>query len=220
PHSWLLSDQVDLLPFLLLPLAGPEELSEDEMEGLPVDLQYLPEDKQREKDPDIRKMLIEAINLLTATKSGREQVRERNAYVVVRELHKWEPEPDVQAACEKLVQVLISDEPEEGMENLLEVEVPEEIDEKLRQQDEEEQRLIEKEREELLKKEEEKENGERAREKGQQDWGDNAVLCWAERLYQAMTLLIPLMSGLSLAQLVVLLSLGLKSCAFKPHASS
>eukprot|EP00062_Callorhinchus_milii_P015818 gi/632966445/ref/XP_007899419.1/ PREDICTED: protein FAM203A [Callorhinchus milii] len=163
-HSWLLSDQVDLLPFLLLPLAGPEELSEDEMEGLPVDLQYLPEDKQREKDPDIRKMLIEAINLLTATKSGREQVRERNAYVVVRELHKWEPEPDVQAACEKLVQVLISDEPEEGMENLLEVEVPEEIDEKLRQQDEEEQRLIEKEREELLKKEEEKENGERARE--------------------------------------------------------
>ncbi|XP_065438345.1 protein HGH1 homolog isoform X4 [Chrysemys picta bellii] len=31
---------------------------------LPVDLQYLPQDKQREKDPDIRKMLLEAVMLL------------------------------------------------------------------------------------------------------------------------------------------------------------
>uniref|UniRef100_A0A672KM20 Protein HGH1 homolog n=1 Tax=Sinocyclocheilus grahami TaxID=75366 RepID=A0A672KM20_SINGR len=40
-HEWLLSDAVDILPYLLLPLAGPEELSEEENEGLPVDLQYL-----------------------------------------------------------------------------------------------------------------------------------------------------------------------------------
>lgn len=32
-HAWLLSDQVDVLPFLLLPLAGPEEFLEDEMES-------------------------------------------------------------------------------------------------------------------------------------------------------------------------------------------
>jgi len=44
----------------LLPLAGPEELSE-EMEGLPEDLQYLGDDKTRESDPDIRKMLIESV---------------------------------------------------------------------------------------------------------------------------------------------------------------
>jgi len=60
-HSWLLGDDVDILPFLLLPLAGPEEMSEDEMEGLPEDLQYLGDDKKREEDPDIRKMLIESI---------------------------------------------------------------------------------------------------------------------------------------------------------------
>ncbi|TMS19495.1 Protein HGH1-like protein [Larimichthys crocea] len=29
-HEWLLSDAVDILPFLLLPLAGPEELTEEE----------------------------------------------------------------------------------------------------------------------------------------------------------------------------------------------
>ncbi|XP_052643886.1 protein HGH1 homolog isoform X1 [Harpia harpyja] len=63
-HEWLLSEEVDILPFLLLPLAGPEEFPEDEMERLPVDLQYLPQDKQREEEPDIRKMLLEAIMLM------------------------------------------------------------------------------------------------------------------------------------------------------------
>ncbi|KAG7246577.1 hypothetical protein CRUP_005778, partial [Coryphaenoides rupestris] len=31
-HDWLLGDDVDMLPFLLLPLAGPEELTEEENE--------------------------------------------------------------------------------------------------------------------------------------------------------------------------------------------
>ena len=61
-HEWLLSDSVDILPWLLLPLAGPEEFDEDDMEKLPVDLQYLEPDKKRESDPDIRKMLIECIH--------------------------------------------------------------------------------------------------------------------------------------------------------------
>ena len=52
---------MDILPSLLLPLAGPEEFSEEETEKLPVDLQYLPDDKTREEDPDIRKMLLEAL---------------------------------------------------------------------------------------------------------------------------------------------------------------
>ena len=58
----MLSDEVDLLPRLLLPLAGPEEFTDDEMDLLPVDLQYLEPDKQREPDADIRRMLVEAIN--------------------------------------------------------------------------------------------------------------------------------------------------------------
>ena len=60
-HQWLLGDEVDLLPALLLPLAGPETFEEEEMEGLPPDLQYLPDDKQREVDPGIRKMCLEAV---------------------------------------------------------------------------------------------------------------------------------------------------------------
>ncbi|XP_028673934.1 protein HGH1 homolog [Erpetoichthys calabaricus] len=152
-HEWLLSDKVDILPCVLLPLAGPEELSEEENENLPVDLQYLPEDKKREKDPDIRKMLLETIMLLTATKNGRDIVKKKNTYPIMREFHKWEKEPDVIASCEKLVQVLIGDEPEPGMENLLEVDIPKEIEEKLQVLDEQEQRQIAKEQEELQKRE-------------------------------------------------------------------
>ncbi|GCB82176.1 hypothetical protein scyTo_0022876, partial [Scyliorhinus torazame] len=88
---------------------------------------------------------------LCATRNGRKTVKEKNAYVILREFHKWEKEPDVGAVCEKLIEVLISDEPEAGMENLLEVAIPQDIERKLRLQDEEEQRQIEKEKEELLK---------------------------------------------------------------------
>jgi hypothetical protein len=31
-HEWLLGPEVDILPFLLLPLAGPEDFSEEEMD--------------------------------------------------------------------------------------------------------------------------------------------------------------------------------------------
>ncbi|XP_076850128.1 protein HGH1 homolog [Brachyhypopomus gauderio] len=141
-HEWLLSDAVDILPFLLLPLAGPEELSEEENEGLPVDLQYLPEDKTREEDPDIRKMLIETLLLLTATKVGRRIMREKNVYPIMREFHAWEKEPQVISSCEKLVQVLIGDEPEAGMENLMELEIPEDVEQKLKDLDTKEQEQI------------------------------------------------------------------------------
>ncbi|XP_063041797.1 protein HGH1 homolog [Engraulis encrasicolus] len=157
-HEWLLSDAVDILPFLLLPLAGPEELSEEENEGLPVDLQYLPEDKKREEDPDIRKMLIETLLLLSATKPGRKVLKDKNVYPIMREFHKWEKEPDVVAACEKLVQVLIGDEPEGGMENLMEVDIPEDVQQKLKDLDAKEQEQLEKEQQELRKAEEEEKN--------------------------------------------------------------
>ncbi|KAM9860176.1 protein HGH1 homolog [Aulostomus maculatus] len=162
-HEWLLSDAVDILPFLLLPLAGPEELSEEENEGLPVDLQYLPEDKKREEDPDIRKMLLETLLLLTATKAGRQILKDKNVYPIMREFHRWEKDPHVSAACEKLVQVLIGDEPEQGMENLLEVEIPEEVEKKLKEADAKEQRELEKEQEKRRGEGEEEEEEEEKR---------------------------------------------------------
>lgn len=70
-HEWLLSDKVDLLPRLLLPLAGPEEFDDDDTDRLPDELQYLPSDKEREPDSDIRKMLLEALLQVATTYTGR-----------------------------------------------------------------------------------------------------------------------------------------------------
>ena len=55
-HELLMSPDVDIISYLLLPLAGPEEFTDEENSKLPIDLQYLPETKKRERDPDIRYM--------------------------------------------------------------------------------------------------------------------------------------------------------------------
>ncbi|XP_059144514.1 protein HGH1 homolog [Physella acuta] len=136
-HQWLLSDDVDILSRLLLPLSGGEEFDEDDMDKLPVDLQYLPPDKKREEDPDLRTMLLEAIFQLCATKQARLYIKEKNAYVILRELHKWERDPKAKLACQKLCELLISDEPDEGMEELHAVDVPEDLQQKFEQLDKE-----------------------------------------------------------------------------------
>lgn len=50
-------------------------------------------------------------------------------------------------------QVLIGDEPEEGMENLMEVKIPEDVEQKLKEMDAKEQEEMEKGREEQLRAE-------------------------------------------------------------------
>ena len=104
---WLLSPEIDILPHILLPLAGPEEFDDEDNNKLPLDLQYLPETKQREPDPDIRIMLLEALEQLCATRKGRQILREKNTYVILRELHRWEKDKNVLLACENVVDILI-----------------------------------------------------------------------------------------------------------------
>ena len=56
----------DFICALLLPLTSStaDELTEEENEQLPIDLQYLPSDKQCESDRDIQQTLLEAILLV------------------------------------------------------------------------------------------------------------------------------------------------------------
>ena len=58
-----LAVSVDLLPRLLLPLAGPtpDTFDEEDVDKLPIDLQYLDEDKKVEEDADIRKLVLESL---------------------------------------------------------------------------------------------------------------------------------------------------------------
>lgn len=51
---------------------------------------------QIEEDPDLRKMLLEAITQLCATRKCREIVRGKNTYFILRELHKVEKDRQVE----------------------------------------------------------------------------------------------------------------------------
>lgn len=135
-HEWLLGPEVDILAYLLLPLAGPEEFDDEDNDKLPINLQYLPETKKREPDTNIRIMLLDALTQLCATKKCREILREKNTYIILREYHKWEENEDALILCESLVNILIRTEDEIGADNLKDLEVPAEYTNKFHQMDE------------------------------------------------------------------------------------
>lgn len=129
-HKWMLSQDVDILPPLLLPLAGPEQFDDEDNDKLPIDLQYLPDTKTRDPDPEIRIQLLESLNQLCATKFGRQYLRDCNAYIILRELHKTEKDPSVVAACENVVDILIRTEEEIGIDELNKIDIPSDLEEK------------------------------------------------------------------------------------------
>ena len=100
----------DFLVRTLLPLAGPEELSEADMDGLPDALQFLEETKLRESDPELRKNLLEILLLWASTKAGRDYMRMRKVYPIVREMHLNETDKQCDTAAHELVQMLMRDE--------------------------------------------------------------------------------------------------------------
>lgn len=134
-HDFLLKPDLDLLTYLLSPLMGNEEYPDDEMDVLPITLQYLPKEKQRDPDVDIRKMIIEILNRLCTKRSCRETLRENGVYYVLREYHKWEKDPKALLACENVVDILIRKEDEIGIEDLSSVDVPEDMTEKFDKMD-------------------------------------------------------------------------------------
>ena len=54
-------------------------------------------------------------------------MREKRIYVILRALDGWETEEAVKSSCLDLISILISDDPEPGMENLHQVVVPPEL---------------------------------------------------------------------------------------------
>lgn len=104
---------VDILPYLLLPLCDGNELSEvdlEDQEELPEECQMLPEDKKRERDPALRLMLIESLLLLCTNIYGRQCLRARGAYIVVRSAHLVESDEKIAEAVLRLVNILKRDE--------------------------------------------------------------------------------------------------------------
>lgn len=114
--SFLNEDEVNILPYLLLPIAGNEEYSEEDTLDMLPDLQLLPPDKQRDSDPHILQTHVETLILLSTTREGRDIQRQIKVYPIIRELHLQVEHDGVREACERLVQVLMRDE--EGEQNV------------------------------------------------------------------------------------------------------
>lgn len=120
-HEVILDEEgVNILPYLLLPVTGNEEYSEEEMLDMLPDLQLLPPDKKRDDDPGIVQTHIETLTLLTTTREGRERLRAAGVYPVVRETHLRVENEEVREVCDRLVQVLMRDEEGEGDVKVLE----------------------------------------------------------------------------------------------------
>jgi hypothetical protein len=111
--SFLSEDEINILPYLLLPITGNEEYDEEDSAAMLPDLQLLPPDKNRDSDPTIIQTHIETLMLLTTTREGRDTLREIKVYPVIRETHLRVEDDDVREACERLVQVLMRDEENE-----------------------------------------------------------------------------------------------------------
>lgn len=114
-HPTLLENAADggvgLLPYILLPLMGSEEYSDEDTEGMLDECQLLPPDKEREKQPDIISLHLETLLLLSSTPQGRKRLRDVKVYPIVREVHQHVEDENVREGCDRLVQVLMRGEP-------------------------------------------------------------------------------------------------------------
>ncbi|KAF1959814.1 DNA-binding protein-like protein HGH1 [Byssothecium circinans] len=100
----------NLLPYLLLPLMGPEEYSDEDTEGMLDELQLLEPDKERESDVEIMKTHLETLLLLSTTRESRDVLRKVKVYPIVRECHLHVENEDVREACDRVVQILMRKE--------------------------------------------------------------------------------------------------------------
>jgi len=112
--AFLAEEDINILPYVLLPITGNETYGEDEMMAMLPDLQLLPPDKQRDPDPQIVQAHVETLTLLSTTSTGRDLMRQIQVYPIIRETHLRMEDEGVREACERLVQVLMRDEVEEG----------------------------------------------------------------------------------------------------------
>ncbi|KAH6895767.1 hypothetical protein B0T10DRAFT_478799 [Thelonectria olida] len=111
--AFLSEDDINILPYILLPIMGSEEYDVDEMMDMLPDLQLLPPDKKRDPDNTIVQTHVETLTLLTTTREGRDLQRRVKVYPIIRETHLHVNHEGVQEACERLVQMLQGDEPSE-----------------------------------------------------------------------------------------------------------
>jgi hypothetical protein len=100
--------------FVITALAGrlfdsKSKLEKEEREKLPIELQLL--DKvEAESDIKIRSIIVECLIILGTSRRGRDTIRAKEIYPILREWHLQEEDDDMKELIERLVELMIRDE--------------------------------------------------------------------------------------------------------------
>ncbi|KAI9922533.1 hypothetical protein PsorP6_002392 [Peronosclerospora sorghi] len=109
-NHFYLYDQLDLPTHMMVLLAGPEELDEDDKIGMNPIVYSQGAKKKREHDRWVRLAAVDCLLLLCTTQNGRRVLRRKKVYPIVRNAHLVEPDEEVGEQIYKLVDFLIRDE--------------------------------------------------------------------------------------------------------------
>ena len=93
---------------------GPEDYSIEETEKMPPEVQFLPPDKKRDENVEVLRACMESMLLLCSTAEGRQTMRDRGIYAIVRKVHEACSDEEVREVAERWVQVVIGEEEEMG----------------------------------------------------------------------------------------------------------
>jgi len=121
---WYLMEELNLIPYLLYPLMNSSNTTvltaEDSLLlGLdPLVTVRGEKEKVVEGDVDVRRLLLETLLLFCSSRRGREGLRKREVYQVIRDLdQEYETNDDNNMVIYKLVNFLMRDEEGEGGES-------------------------------------------------------------------------------------------------------
>lgn len=111
-HEDILAGYDDaLLATILGRLVNPQcQFTPEELDSMLMEISLEHASTPSESDPSIRAMLVESLVVLGTSLRGRELMRERNVYPVIREAHRLESEEDIKALMEQVVEYLLRDE--------------------------------------------------------------------------------------------------------------
>jgi hypothetical protein len=107
---FFLYDQLDIPSKVLYLLAGPEPLDADEKLGMHPDIYKLGDKKKREHDRTVRLACVDSLLLLCTSRNGRNNLRMKKVYPIIRNAHLEETDDEIGDQIYKLVDFLIRDE--------------------------------------------------------------------------------------------------------------
>ncbi|RZF46123.1 hypothetical protein LSTR_LSTR012983 [Laodelphax striatellus] len=98
---------------------------------------------KKSMDPELCVLLLDTLLVFCATKRGRNIMRECDVYVALKEVHATTNDKAIEIATEKIVDILIRTEEEIGIDDYLDLEIPNHLVEKFEKCDVEDAKEIE-----------------------------------------------------------------------------